>query len=114
MSFLTNRLIGEVGIQYSDIVSEEITVPKQTNILMLVEDIPRGRTDKPMLITTGNVHQKLGRMAGNQYLQAVYDALETNVPQVSVLRIVSEQQAEIHEILYNNTIRYDGQYDYNN
>lgn len=114
MTHLTRHLDGEVGIQISDIVSDDTPISNQTNLLMIIQDVPRGRVDKPMVITQKNLHQKLGRRISSQYLQAIQDSLDVGVARVSVLRIIDDDETDVSEILYNNTIRYDGKYQHNN
>lgn len=111
---LTKHLSGEVGIQIRDIVSDDIPIGNQTNLLMIIQDVPRGRVDKPMTITQANIHQKLGRRISSQYLQAVQDVLDVGLASVSVLRIIDDNETDVSEILYNSTIKYDGKYQHNN
>lgn len=113
MTQITRQLNGEVGIEINDIVADDLPIANQTNILMIIQDVPRGRTDKIMTITKSNMYQKLGRRIGSMYLQAITDALDI-APSVMTLRVIDDKQMDISEILYNNTIRYDGKFKYNN
>lgn len=114
MTHLTRHLNGEVGIQINDILADDIAIASQTNLLMIIQDVPRGRLDKVMSITQASIYQKLGRRVSSLYLQAVKDALDAGVAGVSVLRVVDGNEMDISEILYNNTIKYDGKYKHNN
>lgn len=114
MSFLTKKLSGQVGIQESQTRLHKFSIPKQDNMLMIVEQTPRGLLDKIMTITPQNIHQKLGRKVGSMYFQSLYDAFELGVRQVSVLRIAGIDEVERQDILYNDTIKYDGVYKHNN
>lgn len=87
---VTTILGQEVGVQYQG-VQDKTNLQQygnQSNLLMIVESIPRGLTDKIMTITADNMTAKLGFQKDNLYLQAVGDALNTGVPSVSVLRVV--------------------------
>lgn len=114
MTHLTRHLNGEVGIQISDVTADDVPIASLTNLLMIIQDVPRGRLDKPMNITPANIHQKLGRRVSSKYLQAIHDALDAGVSSVAILRIVDDNETDISEILYNNTIKYDGKYTHNN
>lgn len=86
---VTTILGPEVGVQYQG-VQDKTNIQQygnQSNLLMIVEGIPRGLTDKVMTITGENMVAKLGRQKDNLYLQAVGDALNTGVPSVAVLRV---------------------------
>lgn len=87
---VTTILGEEVGVQYQG-VQDKTNIGQygnQSNLLMIVENIPRGLTDKVMTITGENMTAKLGQQKDNLYLQAVGDALNTGVPSVMVLRVV--------------------------
>lgn len=89
MSYVTTQLDGESGIQYKGVQDKTNLnqVGNLANMLMLVEDIPRGRLDQAMTITSANLTPLLGRDKGNLYLQAVEDALKEGVPSVQVFRL---------------------------
>lgn len=88
MSYVTNNLDGESGIQYLGIENDAAKISKMTNMLMLVENVPRGRLDQAMNITLENKNLLLGRQAGNLYLRAIEDALsEEGVAKIQVLRV---------------------------
>ncbi|WP_417212024.1 hypothetical protein [Acinetobacter venetianus] len=89
MSHVTTQLGDESGIQYRGVEDKTNInqIGNMANMLMLVEDVPRGRLDQAMTITAANKNALLGRQAGNLYLQAVEDALNTGVPSIQVLRI---------------------------
>lgn len=59
----------------------------EANILMFVENPPRGRLDAPMLITQDNMNRKLGKKIGHLWLNAVQDVLDTGVYQCQVMRV---------------------------
>lgn len=87
---VTTILGEEVGVQYQG-VQDKTNIGQygnQSNLLMIVENIPRGLTDKVMTITGENMTAKLGQQKDNLYLQAVGDTLNTGVPSVMVLRVV--------------------------
>lgn len=91
MSYVTQMIGNESGIQYQGVQDTTNIVPanNMTNMLMLVENIPRGRLDIPMSVTSENVKKILGVEKDNLYLQAVEDALNTRIPRVEVMRVVS-------------------------
>lgn len=88
----TTTILGqEVGIQYQG-VQDKTSLQQygnQSNILMIVENVPRGRTDKIMNIGHENMVSTLGKEKDNLYLQAVEDAINTGVPSVAVLRVAT-------------------------
>lgn len=90
----TTTILGqEVGIQFQG-VQDKTNLQQfgnQANLLMIVENTPRGRNDKIIEITGENLISALGREKENLYLQAVQDAVHTGVPSVSVLRITSAE-----------------------
>ena len=89
MSYVTQMIGNESGIQYQGVSDQTNVVPanNMTNMLMLVENIPRGRLDTSMTVTSENVKKILGVEKDNLYLQAVEDALNTGVPSIQVFRI---------------------------
>ncbi|WP_151765789.1 leucine-rich repeat domain-containing protein [Acinetobacter colistiniresistens] len=91
MSYVTTHLDDESGIQYQGVQDKtDINqLGNLANMLMLVEDVPRGRLDGYMTITKANKTAMLGQEKGNLYLQAVDDALDQNVPSIQVLRVNS-------------------------
>ncbi|WP_151765800.1 hypothetical protein [Acinetobacter colistiniresistens] len=97
MSYVTTQLDDESGIQYQGVQDKtDINqIGNMANMLMLVEDIPRGRLDGSMTITKANKTAMLGQEKGNLYLQAVDDALDQNVPSIQVLRVNAEIAANI-------------------
>lgn len=97
MSHVTTNLGDESGIQYDGIENhQENSLSKLTNMLMLVEDVPRGRLDKAMTVTLENKNLVLGRQAGNLYLKAVEDALEVGVSSIQVLRVSSGYEDDLN------------------
>lgn len=113
MSFLTNSLSGQVGIQTSQSFAKKFQIPSQTNLLMIVQT-PRGRLDKIMTVTPVNQYAQLGRRAGNPYLLAIDDVFAERASNLSVLRIADIDETEAQHILYNNTIKYDGKHNHDN
>lgn len=97
MSYVTTQLGDESGIQYQGVTDKTNLnqIGNVSNMLLLVENVPHGRLDQPMTITPANQNSMLGREAGNLYLQAVDDALKTNVPSIQVLRVVATPEPEI-------------------
>ncbi|WP_417212042.1 hypothetical protein [Acinetobacter venetianus] len=91
MSYVTTQLGDESGIQYRGVEDKTNInqIGNMANMLMLVEDVPRGRLDQAMTITQENKDALLGKEKGNLYLQAVEDALNTGVPSIQVMRIKS-------------------------
>lgn len=87
MSYVTSNLDGESGIQYQGVENNTAKISKMTNMLMLIENVPRGRLDKAMNITLENKNLFLGRQAGNLYLRAIEDALDEGIPNINVLRV---------------------------
>lgn len=89
MSYVTTHLEGESGIQYRGVEDKTNInqIGNMSNMLMLVEDVPRGRLDQEMTITKANKAAFLGVEKGNLYLQAVDDALDQNVPSIKVMRV---------------------------
>lgn len=97
MSYVTTQLGDESGIQYqgvSDKTNINQTIP-MTNMLLLVENVPHGRLDQPMTVTHSNKNAILGHEKDNLYLQAVEDALKTNVPSIQVMRVLSSNSSEV-------------------
>lgn len=88
----TTTILGqEVGIQFQG-VQDKTSLQQfgnQSNLLMIVENTPRGRTDKIVAISGENLVSSLGQEKDNLYLQAVQDAVYTGVPSVSVLRVTA-------------------------
>lgn len=88
----TTTILGqEVGIQYQG-VQDKTNLQQfgnQSNLLMIVENLPRGRDDKIINISDENLVSALGREKDNLYLQAVQDAVFTGVPSVAVLRVTT-------------------------
>ncbi|WP_151765791.1 hypothetical protein [Acinetobacter colistiniresistens] len=95
MSYVTNNLEGEPGIQYGGIENNTHNISNMTNMLLLVEDVPRGRLDQAMNVTSENKNQLLGRQAGNLYLRAIEDALDEDISSIQVLRVHIEHIDEI-------------------
>ena len=62
----------------------------RTNMLMLVENIPRGRLDIPMSVISEHVQKMKGVEKDNLYLQVVGDALKTKDSSVQVMRVQVE------------------------
>lgn len=91
MSYVTQMIGNESGIQYQGVSDQTnvMSANSMTNMLMLVENIPRGRLDTPMTVTSENVKKILGVEKDNLYLQAIEDALNTRVPRVEVMRVFS-------------------------
>lgn len=88
MSYVSESLDGESGIQYTGIdTHQKNNISPLTNMLMLVENVPRGRVDKAMTVTLENMNLILGRQVGNLYLKAVQDSLNVGVSSVQVLRV---------------------------
>ncbi|WP_151765790.1 leucine-rich repeat domain-containing protein [Acinetobacter colistiniresistens] len=100
MSYVTTQLDDESGIQYQGVQDKTDLnqIGTMANMLMLVEDIPRGRLDGSMTITKANKTAMLGQEKGNLYLQAVEDALDQNVPSIQVLRVNSGGSGIEHNI----------------
>lgn len=99
MSYVSSNLDGESGIQYQGIENNDVSISKMTNMLLLVEDVPRGRLDKAMTITLGNKDQLLGRQAGNLYLRAIEDALDESKSSIQVLRIHVDKTEDVNSAI---------------
>lgn len=96
MSYST-QLGDESGIQYQGVTDKtniNQSIP-MTNMLLLVENVPHGRLDQPMTVTHSNKNAILGIEKDNLYLQAVEDALKTNVPSIQVMRVLSSNSSEV-------------------
>lgn len=90
MSYVTTHLDDESGIQYQG-VQDKTNIQQigdLSNMLLLVEQLPRGRLDQAMTVTSANKDALLGKEKDNLYLQAVDDALLTGVPSIQVIRVV--------------------------
>ncbi|WP_151765799.1 hypothetical protein [Acinetobacter colistiniresistens] len=96
MSYVTTQLDDESGIQYHGVEDKTNInqIGNMANMLMLVEDVPRGRLDGSMTITKANKTAYLGQEKDNLYLQAVDDALDQNVPSIQVLRVSGSSGCE--------------------
>lgn len=86
---IRTSVLGEaVGIQWSGLTDKTET-NSQTGLgyPLLIGQFKRGRTDKPMTVTSGNIKALLGYEPTNKDYIAVQDYLDTKVPSVQVLRI---------------------------
>lgn len=89
MSYVTTHLDDESGIQYQGVQDKTNInqIGNLSNMLMLAEDLPRGRMDKEMTITKANIRAVIGSEKNNLTVQAIEDALDTGVPSVKILRV---------------------------
>lgn len=92
MSNITSVLGNEPGIQYdrpNDKTGGAGAAPINN---VIVGSFKRGRTDRLMDITKRNLRARLGFDPKNPFYVAVQDALDTNIPSVKVLRIVTNDE----------------------
>lgn len=86
---IRTSVLGEaVGIQWSGLTDKTET-NSQTGLgyPLLIGQFKRGRTDKPMTVTSGNIKALLGYDPTNKDYIAVQDYLDSKMPSVQVLRI---------------------------
>lgn len=94
MTHVTTILGKEVGVQFQG-TQDNTNFPslnRQSNLLMLVEGVQRGRLDDVMQVTHGTLKSKLGFDRENLEFQAVQDTLLEGVPSVMVLRCFTEKE----------------------
>lgn len=110
MSNTTKVLREQSGIQYQGVQDKSEADPRDTLSNAVFTGIfKRGRLDKPMKVTSGNIRAKLGYDPTNLAYMAVEDCLKTGVPFVYVLRTESECncQSSIIKMQDNYRVRID-------
>ena len=90
MPHITKVLGNEVGIQFDRVKDNTGSTGTAPINGMIIGQFKRGRTDKPMIITSANLNATLGYDPDNSDFVAVQDALKTNIPYISVMRVVQE------------------------
>lgn len=103
MTHVTTILGKEVGVQFQG-TQDNTNFPslnRQSNLLMLVEGVQRGRLDNVMQVTHGTLKSKLGFDRDGLEFQAVQDALLEGVPSVMVMRCFADKD----EITANTPIQ---------
>lgn len=89
MPYITKVLGNESGIQYQGVNDKTGSTGTAPINNIIVGSFSRGRTDKPMIITSDNIRSTLGYEPTNPDYVAVQDALSTGISFVQVLRVVS-------------------------
>ena len=89
MPHITKVLENEVGVQFDRVKDNTGSTGTAPINGMIIGQFKRGRTDKPMIITSANLKATLGYDPDNPDFVAVQDALKTNIPYISVMRVVS-------------------------
>ncbi|WP_336040654.1 hypothetical protein [Acinetobacter calcoaceticus] len=105
MSTTTKVLREQSGIQFQGVQDKSEADPRDTLSNAVFTGIfKRGRFDKPMKVTSGNIRAKLGYDPSNLAYMAVEDCLKTGVPFVWVQRtdISCNCQSSIIAIKYND------------
>jgi hypothetical protein len=103
MSNTTKVLREQSGIQFQGVQDKSEADPRDTlSNAVFVGIFKRGRFDKPMKVTTGNIRAKLGYDPSNLAYMAVEDCLKTGVPFVWVQRTDISCDCESSMILINN------------
>ena len=87
MTYVTEILDDEVGIQYQGVKDSSGRTGSYPITGLMTGIFKRGRFDKPMTITNANIRGMLGYDLKNPYYVAVQDALNSGVPSVEVLRL---------------------------
>ena len=116
MPHITKVLGNEVGIQFDRVKDNTGSTGTAPINGMIVGQFKRGRTDKPMIITSANLNATLGYDPDNPDFVAVQDALKTNIPYISVMRVVNDEINNEFECLGNSstaiaTGSYSGKYE---
>ena len=101
MTYVTEILDDEVGIQYQGVKDSSGRTGSYPIIGIMTGIFKRGRFDKPMTITNANIRGMLGYDLKNPYYVAVQDALNSGIPSVEVLRLASSNKTCIN-ITYGN------------
>ncbi len=89
MTYTTEILDQESGIQYQGVKDKSGSTGVFPVIGLITGSFRRGRFDKPMTITNSNIRAMLGYDPTNPAYIAVQDALAQGVPSVQVIRIAS-------------------------
>lgn len=85
---VTSVLGKAVGIQWQGLHDQsEATLYTGLTTAVVLGHFRRGRTDKPMTITQGNIKAKLGYETTNPYYSTVQDILDKGIPSLLVLNI---------------------------
>ncbi|GAA5003285.1 hypothetical protein GCM10023206_06820 [Acinetobacter puyangensis] len=86
---IRTKVLGEAaGIQWSGLQDRtETNSVTGLGAPLIVGQFRRGRIDKPITITNGNIKAELGYDPTNKDYIAVQSMLDTGVPSVQVLRI---------------------------
>ena len=87
MTYTTEILENESGIQYSGVKDKSGGTGTYPITGLMTGIFKRGRFDKPMTITNENIRAQLGYDPKNSYYVAVQDVLSSGVPSVQVLRL---------------------------
>lgn len=93
MTEVTTILGKQVGVQFQG-TQDKTNFPNngsQSNILMLVESVGRGRLDDITHVQHDTFKARLGYERDNLEIQAVEDALNTGVPSVMVMRCFTDK-----------------------
>lgn len=87
MTYITEYLENEAGIQNNGVtILNDQKIELQVSGLVIGQ-FKRGRFDKPMTITSANVRGTLGHDPRNPWYKIVVDAIDAGVPSIEVLRI---------------------------
>ena len=87
MTYVTEILADESGIQYGGVKDKTGGTGTYPITGLITGQFRRGRFDKPMTITNANIRAMLGYDPKNPSYTAVQDALNSGVPSVQVLRL---------------------------
>lgn len=87
MQQVTPILDNESAIQYQGVKDSSSRTGTYPVVGLMIGTFKRGRFDKPMTITNGNIRAQLGYDPKNPSYIAVQDVLASGVPSVQVLRV---------------------------
>ncbi|MDH0826570.1 hypothetical protein N5C97_08660 [Acinetobacter johnsonii] len=90
MTNITSIIDKESGIQYQGVEDRSSRRGLYSINGLIIGQFRRGRFDKPMTITDGNIRSQLGYDPKNPHYVAVQDVLSSGVPSVQVLRVNNE------------------------
>lgn len=90
MPHITKVLGQEAGLQFQGVKDKTGSTGQSPVNGVLVGSFKRGRLDQTMTVTLGNINAMLGYEPDNPDYVTVLDYLNTGVPSVQVLRLVSQ------------------------
>ena len=105
MTYTTELLENESGIQYQGVKDKSGSIGTYPITGLMTGIFKRGRFDKPMTITNENIRAQLGYDPKNSYYVAVQDVLSSGVPSVQVLRLNGGGTLPIFPVIPEENIR---------